>query len=170
MIFVFLFFFWSLAIGGDPTSKGGQIIQKFGERVRKLLTKFWIWIVTITLFAIGILDQNMNLFRIIYMGLALFFVVTFQVNYDFYVFFFHLWRTFIDSQSWFSVAALLGHLAQNHVRILVSCDYHLHDNTSHDIHIPVRRYKRTVGKYRRQWRMVGFFSQYFISIFIFASN
>lgn len=67
------------AMGGDPASKGGQIMQKFGERIRKLLTKFWIWIVTITLFAIGITGTKMTFFRIMYTGLALIFVVTFQV-------------------------------------------------------------------------------------------
>lgn len=67
-------------MGGDPASKGGQIIQKFGERVRKLMTKFWIWVVTITLFAIGVTGDEMTLFRIIYTALALFFVITFQVK------------------------------------------------------------------------------------------
>ncbi|XP_065226860.1 piezo-type mechanosensitive ion channel component isoform X3 [Planococcus citri] len=71
------------AMGGDPTSKGGQIIQKFGERIRKLLTKFWIWIVTITLFAIGVYGSGtkMTLFRIMYTALALIFVVTFQLSW-----------------------------------------------------------------------------------------
>ena len=70
------------ALGGDPSSKGGQIIQKFGEEVRKFLTKFWIWAVTITLFAIGIVGEQMNLFKIIYMALALTFVITFQVSWS----------------------------------------------------------------------------------------
>lgn len=76
MIISFIF----IAMGGDPASKGGQIIQKFGERVRKLMTKFWIWVVTITLFAIGVTGDEMTLFRIIYTALALFFVITFQVK------------------------------------------------------------------------------------------
>lgn len=67
------------AMGGEPASKGGQIIQKFGERIRLLLTKFWIWVVTITLFAIGIAGNEMTLFRIIYTALALTFVIIFQV-------------------------------------------------------------------------------------------
>ena len=67
------------AMGGDPASKGGQIMQKFGERIRLLLTKFWIWVVTITLFAIGIIGTEMTLFRIIYTALALLFVIVFQV-------------------------------------------------------------------------------------------
>lgn len=71
-------------MGGDPASKGGQIMQKFGERVRKLMTKFWIWVVTITLFAIGIAGDEMTLFRIIYTALALIFVITFQVNFFFF--------------------------------------------------------------------------------------
>lgn len=66
-------------MGGDPASKGGQIIQQFGEQIRKLLTKFWIWVVTITLFAIGIAGDEMTLFRIIYTALALTFIITFQV-------------------------------------------------------------------------------------------
>ena len=67
-------------MGGDPASKGGQIIQKFGERLRLLMTKFWIWVVTITLFAIGITGQEMSLVRIIYTALALIFVIVFQVS------------------------------------------------------------------------------------------
>ncbi len=69
-------------MGGDPASKGGQIIQKFGERVRKLLTKFWIWVVTITLFTIGIVGDEMTLIRITYTALALIFIITFQVFFN----------------------------------------------------------------------------------------
>lgn len=48
------------------------------------------------------------------------------------------------------VAAFVGHLAQNDVRILVGCDHHLHDNTSHDLYVPVRFHRRAVGENRRR--------------------
>lgn len=151
------------AIGGDPASKGGQIMQKFGESVRKLMTKFWIWVVTITLFAIGILGDQMSLFRILYMALALVFVLTFQVCRCSLP---PPRRTFcLYTKLRFPSLAFVGHLAQNYVRILVSCDHHLHDNTSHDIYVPVWCHQTSVGANWRRWNMVAIFS-----IFIYFSN
>lgn len=47
--------------------------------VKKLLTKFWIVVVAMMLFTSGITGERMTVFRIVYMSLFLFFVITFQV-------------------------------------------------------------------------------------------
>lgn len=52
----------------------------FGDYLKKFLTQFWIWIVAITLFAVAITGEKMTAFRIIYMALFLFFILTFQVS------------------------------------------------------------------------------------------
>lgn len=140
----------SAAMGGDPTSKGGQIIQKFGERIRKVLTKFWIWIVTITLFAIGITGTKMTLFRIMYTALALIFIVTFQVRDLNLVFFFCYCKRNVFDFINLLISVILGYMEKNDVRFLVDGDYHLDDYISHDIHVPIRRYRPFVGKYRNR--------------------
>lgn len=64
--------------------KSSKIMEKIGQLIKKFLTKFWIWIVAITLFAVAITGQRMTGFRIIYMALFLFFILSFQVkNYNF---------------------------------------------------------------------------------------
>lgn len=60
--------------------KGTRIMKIMGVYLKKFLTRFWIWVVAITLFAVAITGQSMTGFRIIYMALFLFFVLTFQVN------------------------------------------------------------------------------------------
>lgn len=55
-------------------------MEKIGQYIKKFLTKFWIWIVAITLFAVAITGQRMTGFRIIYMALFLFFILSFQVK------------------------------------------------------------------------------------------
>lgn len=54
-----------------------------GGYLKKFLTKFWIWVVAITLFAVAITGERMTGFRIIYMALFLFFILTFQVKISF---------------------------------------------------------------------------------------
>lgn len=54
-------------------------MQRLGEEAKIILTKFWIWVVALVLFGIGITGERMTIFRIIYMGLALLFLLTFQV-------------------------------------------------------------------------------------------
>lgn len=60
--------------------KGSQIMRVIGNHVKKFLTKFWIWVVAITLFAVAMTGERMTGFRIVYMALFLFFVLTFQVS------------------------------------------------------------------------------------------
>lgn len=68
------------AMAGESQSKTNQFVQKAGQIVRRFLTKYWIWVVAIILFTIGITGQRMTVFRIIYMALALIFILTFQVT------------------------------------------------------------------------------------------
>lgn len=57
------------------------LASKYGKLCLKFLVKVWMWIVVMTLFAYGIIDEKeMDAFRIIYMALFLMFVVAFQVN------------------------------------------------------------------------------------------
>ncbi|XP_061939821.1 piezo-type mechanosensitive ion channel component isoform X3 [Apis cerana] len=62
-----------------------EIKSKFmldvGILLRKLLTKFWIAVVTIMLFICGITGERMTVFRIIYMSLFLVLVITFQISW-----------------------------------------------------------------------------------------
>lgn len=55
-------------------------MQRLGEEAKIILTKFWIWVVAFVLFGIGITGERMTIFRIIYMALALIFLLTFQVK------------------------------------------------------------------------------------------
>lgn len=41
---------------------------------------------------------------------------------------------------------IVGNLEENDVWLLVNSDYHLHDNTSNDIYIPIRRHTRVMEK------------------------
>jgi hypothetical protein len=75
-----LYIFFSLAMGGDSGTKGSQLMQRLGEEAKIILTKFWIWVVAFVLFGIGITGERMTIFRIIYMALALIFLLTFQVR------------------------------------------------------------------------------------------
>ncbi|XP_026300508.1 piezo-type mechanosensitive ion channel component isoform X8 [Apis mellifera] len=62
-----------------------EIKSKFmldvGILLKKLLTKFWIAVVTIMLFICGITGERMTVFRIIYMSLFLVLVITFQISW-----------------------------------------------------------------------------------------
>lgn len=60
-----------------------KFMKEVGTRLRSLLTRFWIAVVAITLFICGIMGERMTVFRIVYMSLFLFFVITFQVTYTF---------------------------------------------------------------------------------------
>lgn len=60
--------------------KESQFMKKLGDSLKKFLTKFWIWVVAITLFAVAITGERMTGFRIIYMALFLIFILSFQVN------------------------------------------------------------------------------------------
>uniref|UniRef100_A0A1B0DRJ2 Uncharacterized protein n=1 Tax=Phlebotomus papatasi TaxID=29031 RepID=A0A1B0DRJ2_PHLPP len=70
-----------LAPRADDKAKESQFITKAAIFFDAFLTRFWIWIVVITLFASGIAGQRMTGFRIIYMALFLVFLLTFQVSW-----------------------------------------------------------------------------------------
>jgi hypothetical protein len=66
---------------GNEQDAGSRLMEKIGQYLRRTLTKFWIWVVAITLFAVAITGERMTAFRIIYMALFLFFVLTFQISF-----------------------------------------------------------------------------------------
>lgn len=55
-------------------------MRRLGVYIKELLTKFWIWVVAIMLFVIGITGDKMTGFRIVYMALFLVFILTFKVG------------------------------------------------------------------------------------------
>lgn len=73
-------FFFMTGVKKDPESSGGELMARIGKFVHKFLIKFWIWVVAITLFAVAITGQRMTVFRILYMALFLFFILSFQVS------------------------------------------------------------------------------------------
>ncbi|KAK2582220.1 hypothetical protein KPH14_004571 [Odynerus spinipes] len=58
-----------------------KFMKDVGTILKQLLTKFWIAVVAIMLFICGITGERMTVFRIIYMSLFLFFVITFQMSW-----------------------------------------------------------------------------------------
>jgi len=54
-------------------------MEKIGTFLQDVLTKFWIWVVAIMLFVIGLGGEEVVLYRIVYMALFLIFILTFQV-------------------------------------------------------------------------------------------
>ncbi|EEB17348.1 conserved hypothetical protein [Pediculus humanus corporis] len=65
----------------QPENQNAIWIKNLGVFVKKLMTKFWIWVVAISLFVIGVTGKRITVFRIVYMGLFLFFILTFQISY-----------------------------------------------------------------------------------------
>ncbi|PSN54799.1 hypothetical protein C0J52_01988 [Blattella germanica] len=80
------------ATRGFTTTEGpkppNQAMNWLGDFVNSLLTKFWIWVVAIMLFVIGLSGTRMTVYRIIYMALFLLFVLVFQLSYQ-------AWRKFM---------------------------------------------------------------------------
>ncbi|KAK9510545.1 hypothetical protein O3M35_005299 [Rhynocoris fuscipes] len=72
-------------VSGESQTKTSLFVKRFGTICRSLLTKFWIWIVASILFTIGISGDRVTIFRIIYMAMALIFILTFQLSWT-------LWR------------------------------------------------------------------------------
>lgn len=81
-----------------PAEATSPFMRRLGVGVKELLTKFWIWIVAIMLFVIGITGDKMTGFRIVYMGLFLVFILTFKVQY-------YPWKTNFS----FTIIELLNH-------------------------------------------------------------
>ncbi|XP_057662863.1 piezo-type mechanosensitive ion channel component isoform X19 [Diorhabda carinulata] len=69
----------------ESETDGSKFMTKFGQLINKFLIKFWIWVVAITLFAVAITGERMTVFRILYMTLFLFFILSFQFS-------FRVWR------------------------------------------------------------------------------
>ncbi|KAL1491500.1 hypothetical protein ABEB36_012089 [Hypothenemus hampei] len=68
-------------VNREPQKKETKIMDVVGGYLKKFLTKFWIWIVAITLFAVAITGQRMTGFRIVYMALFLIFILSFQLSF-----------------------------------------------------------------------------------------
>ncbi|KAF5269329.1 hypothetical protein FQR65_LT02631 [Abscondita terminalis] len=62
-------------------AKSSPTFEKIEHHVKMFLTQFWIWIVAITLFSVAITGERMTVFRIIYMALFIFFILSFQLSY-----------------------------------------------------------------------------------------
>lgn len=77
----FTFSFNILGISNEPKKKETKIMDIVGAHLKKFLTKFWIWVVAATLFAVAITGQRMTGFRIVYMALFLIFILSFQVSF-----------------------------------------------------------------------------------------
>lgn len=68
------------------SEKESAFITKTAKFINAFLIKFWIIVVSITLFVCGISGQQMTGFRIVYMALFLIFVLTFQASIFEFVF------------------------------------------------------------------------------------
>ncbi|KAJ8729263.1 hypothetical protein PYW08_000844 [Mythimna loreyi] len=62
-----------------------RLLRALGVALRALCARYWIYVVVIMLFVIGVTGQRMTIFRIIYMFLFLAFILIFQISW-------HLWR------------------------------------------------------------------------------
>ncbi|XP_043467298.1 piezo-type mechanosensitive ion channel component isoform X4 [Leptopilina heterotoma] len=69
------------AMNQDSHEIKSKFMKDVGNLLKQFLTKFWIAIVAIMLFTSGITGSRMTVFRIIYMSLFLFFVITFQISW-----------------------------------------------------------------------------------------
>ncbi|XP_072762697.1 piezo-type mechanosensitive ion channel component isoform X9 [Anoplolepis gracilipes] len=69
------------AMSHDQPEIKSKFMKNVGKILKNLLTKFWIAVVAITLFICSITGERMTVFRIVYMSLFLFFVITFQISW-----------------------------------------------------------------------------------------
>lgn len=67
-------------LGQKPETKKSKLMMKAGTIFQAILMQFWIWIVVFALFFFSVYGKDMTVFRIVYMGLFLTFMVTFQVS------------------------------------------------------------------------------------------
>uniref|UniRef100_A0A2A4JQR7 Uncharacterized protein n=1 Tax=Heliothis virescens TaxID=7102 RepID=A0A2A4JQR7_HELVI len=58
-----------------------RLMRSLGEHLRALCARYWIYVVVIMLFVIGITGERMTIFRIIYMFLFLAFILMFQISW-----------------------------------------------------------------------------------------
>lgn len=110
-----------------PAEATSPFMRRLGVGVKELLTKFWIWIVAIMLFVIGITGDKMTGFRIVYMGLFLVFILTFKVQYypwkaNFSFTIIELLNHFLNlkknKKMWLFVLAVIHGMEENVVRFL----------------------------------------------------
>lgn len=57
-----------------------RLLQALGKWLRATCARYWIYVVVIMLFVIGVTGGRMTIFRIIYMFLFLAFILMFQVS------------------------------------------------------------------------------------------
>ncbi|CAL1685705.1 unnamed protein product [Lasius platythorax] len=69
------------AMSHDEPEIKSKFMKNVGKLLQNLLTRFWIAVVAIMLFICGITGERMTVFRIVYMSLFLFFVITFQISW-----------------------------------------------------------------------------------------
>ncbi|XP_050670448.1 piezo-type mechanosensitive ion channel component, partial [Leptidea sinapis] len=67
--------------GQREGEKHSRLLRAFGEWLRALCAHYWIYVVVIMLFVIGITGDRMTIFRIIYMFLFLGFILMFQISW-----------------------------------------------------------------------------------------
>ncbi|CAH0700428.1 unnamed protein product [Spodoptera exigua] len=58
-----------------------RLLRALGEIMRALCARYWIYVVVIMLFVIGVTGERMTIFRIIYMFLFLAFILMFQISW-----------------------------------------------------------------------------------------
>ncbi|CAG9784241.1 unnamed protein product [Diatraea saccharalis] len=58
-----------------------RLLRILGEWLRAACARYWIYVVVIMLFVIGVTGDRMTIFRIIYMFLFLIFILMFQISY-----------------------------------------------------------------------------------------
>ncbi|RVE48798.1 hypothetical protein evm_006572 [Chilo suppressalis] len=58
-----------------------RLLRILGEWLRAACARYWIYVVVIMLFVIGVTGDRMTIFRIIYMFLFLVFILMFQISY-----------------------------------------------------------------------------------------
>ncbi|XP_026726944.1 piezo-type mechanosensitive ion channel component isoform X3 [Trichoplusia ni] len=61
--------------------KRSRLLRALGELLRAACARYWIYVVVIMLFVIGITGDRMTIFRIIYMFLFLAFILMFQISW-----------------------------------------------------------------------------------------
>lgn len=108
--------------------KGTKIMKVVGDHLKKFLTKFWIWVVAITLFAVAITGETMTAFRILYMALFLFFVLTFQVTLLIFL---------NERHSWVFGLDFVQRVEKNDVRVLANSHHIFDDNSGPNLHLSV---------------------------------
>jgi hypothetical protein len=120
-------------------------MMKLGTFIKAIMTKFWIWVVAIMLFVIGLGGEKVVLYRIVYMALFLIFILTFQVGWMSYESDLRNVRLCavgtqgaVPSDSDSPIIALVRALEEDDVWVLADGNCLLNARPRHDLHLPVR--------------------------------